>query len=369
MTVLATTAPTALWYLSRGTGAVALVLLTASVVLGVADSERWHSRGWPRFVVDSVHRSLSMFVLVVIAAHVVVTVLDGFAPISVLDAVIPFGSPYRPLWLGLGALSFDLILALAITSVLRARLGFRAWRAVHWLAYACWPVAVAHGLGTGSDASQPWMLGLTAACVLAVVAVVWARLLSGWPAQAGQRLAGLGALIAFPVALAVWLPQGPLASGWARRAGTPAKLTAAAAATPARLRVRAVSEAPAFPAPFAAQLAGTVRSHQIADGLVEVDLALHTQSGPSARLLIEIMGQPDAAGGVAMTKGPVYFGPPRATGLYRGRVTELDGTRLRAVVSAPRTVPLDLAIALRINAAAGAVTGAMRASRAAVGNA
>ena len=364
MTLLATTAPTALWYLSRGTGAVALMLLTASVVFGVADRNRWSSRAWPRFVVDAVHRSVSLFVLVVIAAHVLVTVLDGFAPISLLDGIVPFRSPYRPLWLGLGTLALDLLVALAVTSVLRERIGFRAWRAVHWLAYACWPVAVAHGLGTGTDASQTWMLVLTGLCVLAVLVVVWTRLTAGWPQRAGLRLAGMGMLLAFPVALAVWLPQGPLARGWARRAGTPARLTAATIKAPVGSPVRAAARPPAFPAPFDAHLSGTVRSHRLANGLVEIDLAMRTDTGPPGRLLVEIMGEPDAGGGVTMTDAPVYFGPPRATALYRGRVTSLDGPNIRAAVSAVHGAPLDLAVSLRIDPAGRAASGELRATRA-----
>src|SRR5205823_4926276 len=153
----ATLSPSAYWYLARGTGAVALVVLTASVVLGIMGSVRFAAPRWPRFAIDSIHRDLSLLVLVVLAIHIVTSVLDGFAPITLLDGVLPFLSAYRPLWLGLGTLAFDLLLAIAITSVIRRRLGYRAWRAVHWLAYASWPVAVLHGLGTGSDVKQWWM--------------------------------------------------------------------------------------------------------------------------------------------------------------------------------------------------------------------
>src|SRR6516165_7978336 len=165
--------PSAYWYLARGTGAVSLVLLTGTVVLGIMDSVRFTSPRWPRFAIDTVHRDVSLLVLVVLAIHIVTSVLDGFAPIRLFDGVIPFVTPYRPLWMGLGTLSFDLLLAIAITSLVRRRLGYRAWRAIHWLAYASWPVAVLHGLGTGSDVKQWWMLGLTAACIMAVLVAVW----------------------------------------------------------------------------------------------------------------------------------------------------------------------------------------------------
>ena len=92
-----------------------------------------------------------------------------------IDAVLPFASQYKPFWLGLGALAFDLMLAVIITSLLRVRIGHRVWRAVHWMAYALWPIAVIHGLGTGSDSNQPWMLILDAACIATVAAAVFAR--------------------------------------------------------------------------------------------------------------------------------------------------------------------------------------------------
>ena len=86
-----------------------------------------------------------------LALHILTSVLDSFAPISLLDAFIPFAGSYRPFWLGLGAVAFDLLLAVTITSLLRQRIGFTSWRAIHWLTYASWPIALVHGLGTGSD--------------------------------------------------------------------------------------------------------------------------------------------------------------------------------------------------------------------------
>ena len=143
-----------MWYLSRGTGAVALVLLTATLALGIADVARWRSPRWPRFVIDALHGTLSLAAVVLIAAHVVTSVLDPFAPLRLTDAVIPFEGRYRPLWVGLGALAFDLLLVVLVTSLLRRRIGVRAWRAVHWAAYACWPIALLHTLGSGSDVQR-----------------------------------------------------------------------------------------------------------------------------------------------------------------------------------------------------------------------
>ncbi len=216
--------PTTYWYLTRSTGAVALLLLTASVALGVADVRRISTRSWPRFVIDGLHRNVSLLSVVFVALHVVTSVLDGYAPISMVAAIVPFSSSYRPFWLSLGTVAFDLMLALVITSMLRARISHGAWRYTHWLAYASWPIALVHSFGTGSDVRNAWLLWLGIACVAVVAAAVLARTLPSFAAHPLPSGLGLGAVGAFAVFLAVWLPWGPLAKDWASRAGTPASL-------------------------------------------------------------------------------------------------------------------------------------------------
>lgn len=215
---------TAYWYLTRATGVVSLVLLTLVVALGVADVSRVSSPYWPRFLTDGVHRRASMLAVAFLTIHIITSALDTYAPISLVDAFIPFHSAYRPIWLGLGACAFDLLLAVLITSLLRARVGAGNWRTIHWLAYACWPLAVIHGMGTGTDVRQGWMLFLDVVCVLVVLAAVWVRVqLAEYPTTAGRATAA-GLSVAFVLGLVIWLPGGPLAAGWAQRAGTPVKL-------------------------------------------------------------------------------------------------------------------------------------------------
>jgi sulfoxide reductase heme-binding subunit YedZ len=222
--VSTTVGPSAYWYLTRSTGVVALVLLTVTVVIGVLDVARVGGPTWPRFVVDGIHRTGSLLAVVFLTVHIATSVLDSFAPISVIDVFVPFTGSYRPIWLGLGALASDLLLAIVLTSLLRRRLGHGAWRATHWLAYASWPIAVIHGYGTGSDVTQAWLEWTNAACVLVVLAAVLARAAIGWPQARRVRLGAVAAAVAFAAALALWLPGGPLGSHWARRAGTPASL-------------------------------------------------------------------------------------------------------------------------------------------------
>ena len=219
-----TVGPSVDWYLTRASGAVALVLLTISVVIGIAAIARMRGPGVPRFVVDGVHRTASLLAVVFLVIHIITAVLDSFASVSLLDGVIPFAGSYRPLWLGLGAVAFDLLLAVVITSLVRARMGHSAWRGVHWLAYASWPVAVVHGFGTGSDVHQTWLQAINVACIAAVLLAIVARAMIGWPNNIRMRVGALGITGAFALGLLVWLPGGPLGKGWARRAGTPASL-------------------------------------------------------------------------------------------------------------------------------------------------
>lgn len=229
--------PTPLWYATRASGFTALVLLSATVVVGLVTSTRQSGRDWPRFVVQSLHRNLSLLVVVFLLIHIATSVIDPFAKLSVADAVIPFIAGYRPLWLGLGVVSCELLLAITVTSLVRHRLGWRAWQIVHMLAYVSWPVAVVHGIGTGSDTKSVWALLLVTGCVVVVIgALVW-RLVVAGPRIAVLRWTGMAAGVAGTGVLVVWMASGPLQPGWAKAAGTPADLLAGATAgTPAPLR-------------------------------------------------------------------------------------------------------------------------------------
>ena len=364
--------PSALWYLTRGTGAVTLVLLTLSLALGIANVRRVQTDTVPRFVFDAVHRSVSLLALALLAVHIVTSVLDPFAPIRLIDTVVPFVSVYRPIWLGLGAVASDVLIALVVTSLLRRRFGYRAWRVTHWLAYACWPVALVHGLGTGSDAKTSWMLLLTAGCVLVVLVAVWVRAVAGWPDHSGVRASAVLASIAAPLALVVWLPNGPLAAGWAKRAGTPTSLLAKTSASASSAVSSVASAAGASsssgspsaggtaPSAFNARVSGTVHQSQLSTGLMQVDVKVTIPGQRLTVLDIRIVGQPLSGGGVAMTSSTVALGTGSSPTLYRGLVTGLEGTEIAARVTNARG-SLALVAQLRIDPRSGAVTGALTA--------
>jgi hypothetical protein len=369
--VLGSAGPSVYWYTTRSTGVVALVLLTASVVLGVIDVQRWSSPGWPRFVLDSLHRSVSLLVVVFIGLHILTAALDSFAPISPIDAVVPFIGSYRPFWLGLGAVAFDLLVAIVVTSLIRQRLGHRAWRATHWLAYACWPIALLHGLGTGSDVKSSWSLALTAICVVAVAAAVSVRALAGWPERRIVRGGALTATVLVLIGLLVWLPGGPLGHGWARRAGTPVSLLASKAPNAASARTGSASPRAgglnstqsALRPPFQVSLSGSVnQAAGPAPGLVTVKIATSFSGPPSGRLDIEINGHPVAEGGVSLSSSRVTLGSATAPTAYSGHIQALNGNRLIASVTDGEGRRLLLRVALAIEAGAGTVSGTLAAS-------
>jgi sulfoxide reductase heme-binding subunit YedZ len=166
----------AFWYASRATGIVALLLLTAVLVLGILVNRQGRLPGLPRFAVTDIHRNLSLLAVAFIAVHVLAAVLDTYVHIPLAAGIIPFASGYERLWLGLGAISLDLMLAMIVTSLLRGRLNRLLWRAIHLLAYASWPVAFAHSVGSSTDLQRGWMLYLAVGCALVVVAAVAWRL-------------------------------------------------------------------------------------------------------------------------------------------------------------------------------------------------
>jgi DMSO/TMAO reductase YedYZ heme-binding membrane subunit len=165
---------TALWYASRATGVVTMLLLTAVLLLGILVNRQGRLPGLPSFAVTGLHRNVSLLAVAFLAIHVITAIVDPYVTIRLAAAVLPFVSSYKPFWLGLGAISLDLIAALIVTSLARARMGRRAWRGIHWLAYAAWPLAVIHSLGSSSDARSGLVLGVLTGCVLAVTfALVW----------------------------------------------------------------------------------------------------------------------------------------------------------------------------------------------------
>lgn len=355
--VLATTSQT-LWYLTRGTGVISLVLLTTSVALGVSEVVRFTSPGWPRFVVAALHKNVALLATSFVAVHVLTAILDSFASISVVDALVPFVGKYRPLWLGLGAVAFDLLAAVVITSLLRERIGHRVWRLVHWSAYACWPVAFLHGLGTGSDTRYQWAVALNVGCLTAVLIAVLFRL--GWTRTVSLATRSIAAVGSATLALAVvaWMIVEPMRPGWARKAGTPSTLLASARSVPPSAVNASV------PIPFSSPVRGSIAETDAAGrSRIVIDAVL--ASADNARLRVVIEGTPLAGGGVRMDRGTVRLGVVGAADLYQGGVIRLSGTSVAASLRSRTGRPISLDLELTIddtNVVGGTATAVLRGS-------
>jgi DMSO/TMAO reductase YedYZ heme-binding membrane subunit len=183
-----------LWYATRASGIVTLVLLTATMVLGLATTKRARARNWPGYAQQEIHRRISMIAVVFLGIHVLTSVLDTFVSIGWASILVPFTSSYSRFWVGIGTVALDLMVAVFVTSLLRGRMRPATWRAVHWLAYLCWPVALAHTFGMGTDSDELWVVALGVACVAAVGAAV------AWRLRVSARQVAVGTMTPVSVA-------------------------------------------------------------------------------------------------------------------------------------------------------------------------
>ncbi len=342
-----------LWYTTRATGIVALVLLSASVVLGILTSVRLGTRTWPRFTIQDLHRRVSLLAMVFVGLHVVTTVSDAFAPIGWLSVVVPFASPYRRLWLGLGTVAIDLLLAVTISSLLRQKLNPRTWRALHWLAYASWPLAVVHGLGTGTDPHLEWVLVVVVGCVVSVLAALLWRLVADRPTHTTTSLAVGATSVVAVVVLAAWTVTGPLRPGWAARAGTPAALLGSSkhdATSPTTAAPSASSSATSTPSspttlpapPYHLTLSGTISQRSLSSNSARLEIKAATSGSLVADIDIVMIGAPAASGGLDLQQSQASFGPPGAPSQYQGQIVGLNGSRIVLKLADHAGTQLDL---------------------------
>jgi sulfoxide reductase heme-binding subunit YedZ len=355
MPVLATiSAPTVLWYLSRSTGLVLLGLLTATLVLGVAIRAGWAPRNWPRFVVADLHRNLSLLAVLLLALHVITAELDPFAPVGWLAVVVPFVSNYRPIWLGLGALSVDMTVAVIATSLLRSRLRLSTWRAVHWLAYLSWPVALLHSLGTGTDTRLSWAFDYELVCLALVVATMLVRLWQLPAARRWSRAAGTMLVAASPLVVLTWAALGPLQPGWAKSAGTPTSLLASGSSTSGQ----GTTAPPATPSTslsyFQAPFSGTLTDRS-SGALETVVISGDVLGGMRGTLDVSLQGTAAGGGDISVTSGQCSYRPATIPGVFAGRLSTIQGGTLVMIIGSGSPVALDLEI--QSQGGSGAVSG------------
>ena len=337
------------WDAARAGGLISYVLLTTAVSLGLVLRNRWQSTRWPRLVTNELHGYVSLLALVFIAVHVAAVAVDPFTRFGLTAVLVPFASHYRPVWMGLGIVALDMLLAVWVSSRLRRRIGHRLWRQIHVLAFGVYGAATLHGLGTGSDTRTVWAGALYAASVGVVGSLLAVRLLAPSGRNARRRPLVAGASAAALLAVAAWSLGGPFAPGWSRRAGGTTARSAIASPPPRVLR----RPTAVVQVPFTARYAGRLTVEPVNDRgrlTVRIDGALSGVTTDHLEILIH--GIPLEDGGVAMEQSRVRMGT--TTPLYQGEITSLDGTRLVAAVRS-RGRQLRLGLVLRISRDGGVV--------------
>ncbi|NNN09670.1 MAG: ferric reductase [Acidimicrobiaceae bacterium] len=194
-----------LWFATRATGIVVMLLFTAVVALGTLVANRVGGTFIGRFEVNEVHRSLSMVAMFFLAIHIVTTVLDSFVSTGLISAFIPMTSTYKRVPVALGAVAFDLLLAVWISSLLKLRIKNQSWRFIHWFSWLAFATSLVHGYLTGTDAHKGIGMLLVAGCAgFVALAGIWRFL--GRPTRAAGRTA-LSPLASPPVPPRPRLPE------------------------------------------------------------------------------------------------------------------------------------------------------------------
>jgi methionine sulfoxide reductase heme-binding subunit len=210
------------WYAARAAGVLAYVLLTGGVLLGTLLAGRVRLPRWPTFAVTDVHRFVSLLVGVFVSVHVLAIWLDTYVHFSLAQLVVPGSASYRPVWVALGIVATELLAAIALTNLLRKRIGFKRWRRVHYLTFLVWAGATVHGLGSGTDSNTVWLRLLYVLSIASVLgAITWRVGRSRLPA--GSFAAPGAAAVLFGFALVLGLGKFPSGIGTtqAARAATP----------------------------------------------------------------------------------------------------------------------------------------------------
>lgn len=313
------------WDIARAGGFVAYGLLTLAIVTGVLHSLKWGGERWPRLVNNEVHTHLTLLALVFTVVHVVAVSLDPFTAFHLNELLLPLVSHYRPLWMAFGIVALYLGIAVGISTWVRPKIGYRAWRYIHFATFASFVFATIHGLGTGSDSKTTWALAIYGVASLAVGGLTIARLV-GSKMSPRLRLAG-GALAAFLlVGGLAWASAGPLHPGWntvannGRGSGARVQLgtpTTASKGTPATLQ------------PLAAAFAGSYQVRRGGDdGNVEVLVQASLQNGAAGTFDLMLTGF-DQGGSLAIQSSRVQISEAAPSQVvYAGQITGSQGSSL-----------------------------------------
>jgi methionine sulfoxide reductase heme-binding subunit len=171
--------PHIFWITSRAAGTAALVLSSASVGAGLLISGRGGPRKGLGGDARALHEALSLATLVAIAVHGASLLGDQFLHPTVLDISIPFSGAYRTFWTGAGIVAGWGLASLGLSYFAREWIGRSRWRALHRFTALFWALGIAHTLGSGTDAGQPWFLLLVAVSAAPALVLLLGRLARG----------------------------------------------------------------------------------------------------------------------------------------------------------------------------------------------
>ena len=190
VTLAATTATTAtanpfLWYVTRAAATSAYITLSLTVILGLFRSLARVSRlrdSRALWLLDELHPYLAVLTLALVVFHLLSLVFDPLIPFSLLNLLLPFDQPYRPLAVDLGVLALYALAVVWLSSWVKRRIKYATWRALHYTSLVAFALVTFHGIFAGSDSATPWMwlvyLGASGVVTLLTLARIF------WPAQA-----------------------------------------------------------------------------------------------------------------------------------------------------------------------------------------
>jgi predicted ferric reductase len=183
------------WYVTRASGIIAYLLLWVSTVLGLAVTSKYLDGMLERLFTYDFHEFVSLLSVGFTLVHVLVLLLDRYLPYSLIQILVPFLSPYRPFWVGLGVIAFYVILLVTITFYLRNRIGTRAFRIIHIFSLLGYLGVTLHGYYAGTDTALPSMqiLYKLTGLVVLFLTVYWLALLVLRKRETSRKAAVLAA--------------------------------------------------------------------------------------------------------------------------------------------------------------------------------
>lgn len=362
------------WDTARAGGFTAYLLVTISVLLGLALSMRWQVRWWPRLISYELHVWITILSFVFLGIHIFASWIDPFTRFGLNELLLPFVSHYRPLWMALGIVALYLSLAVTLSLFIRRQIGYTWWLRLHELSFAVWALATIHGLATGSDTRTLWGIEVYIVSAVFVCGMLCVRLLQPVTPGGRQHPVWAGAVAGALAVAIIWTALGPLRPGWntianngngsggvAQAAGS---INGSATPTPS-----STADAAPFSQPFTASVQGTMTQQTDANTgqpILRFDLAMNgAQQGVLQIQLWEQSGGDNGDGGdnnggnggVSVTATRVILGVGATTPLYQGTISMLNGGYMVAQLNATQLGQPPLQLTINVQAQGDNVSG------------